>query len=170
QVQVVGAYWSFAQDPPGPLGRLRPAAVHLPYPWVEGETHLVTLVTATGLAFEHEVAVAVATPRLTVGRLLAFALLGLYVGVVPVTLGLLFFPALRSLGARGLRFLLALTVGLLAFLLVDTLQEGLALAAGAAGAFQGGTLVWLAAAVSFLALFAVGRRRGRPEGLALAGF
>lgn len=170
QVQVDGAYWSFAQDPPGPLGRLRTAAVHLPYPWVEGETHLVTLVTATGLAFEHEVAVAVATPRLTVGRLLAFALLGLYVGVVPVTLGLLFFPALRSLGARGLRFLLALTVGLLAFLLVETLQEGLALAAGAAGAFQGGTLVWLAAAVSFLALFAVGRRRGRPEGLALAGF
>lgn len=170
QVQVDGAYWTFAQDPPGPLGRLEVAEVSLPYPWVEGETHVVTLLTSTGLAFTHEIAVAVPTPSFTLGRLLAYALLGVYVGIVPVSLGLLFYPALRSLGERGMRFLLALTIGLLAFLLVDTLQEGLELAAGAAGAFQGGLLVWLSAALAFLALLAVGRRRGRPEGLALAGF
>src|SRR5690606_7511253 len=113
QVQVDGAYWSFVQDPPGPLGRLQAASIHVPYPWVEGETHFVALVTGTGLVFEHEIAAAVPTPPFTLERLLAYALLGIYVGVVPVSLGLLFYPALRSLGARGMRFLLALTVGLL---------------------------------------------------------
>ena len=170
QVQVDGAYWEFSLEPSGPLERLEAAWVHLPYPWVEGETHFVTLVTGTGLAFEHEIPVAVATPRFTLSRLLAFALLGLYVGFVPVTLGLLFYPYLRTLGSRGLQFLMALTIGLLAFLLIDTLQEGLELAAAAVGAFHAPAVVWLAAGLTFLGLLAIGRRGGQPRGAALATF
>ena len=170
QVQVDGAYWNFAQEPEGPLGRLEAGRVSVPYPWVEGETHFVTLVTSTGLTFEHEIPVATATPQFGISRLLAFALLGIYVGLVPVSLGLLFYPFLRTLGQRGIQFLLALTVGLLAFLLVDTLQEGLELAAAASGAFQASAVVWLAAVLSFLVLLVVGRRGGTPQGLALATF
>jgi zinc transporter ZupT len=170
QVQIDGAYWTFTQDPPGELGRLQRARIDIPYPWVQDETHAITLLSRNGVPFEHEIAVATTTPRADLGRLLAFALLGIYVGVVPVTLGLLFYPFLRTLGQRGLQFLLALTVGLLAFLLIDTLQEGLELAAGAAGAFQAGAVVWLAAGLSFLTLLVIGRRRGVPEGLALATF
>lgn len=170
QVQVDGAYWSFAQDPAGPLARLQRARLDIPYPWVRDEAHHITLLTRTGVAFEHTIEVAAPTPVLGWERLLAFALLGVYVGVVPVTLGLLFHPYLRTLGRRGLHFLLALTLGLLAFLLVDTLEEGLALAAGAAGAFQAPALVWLAAGLSFLVLLVLGRRRGTPEGAALAMF
>lgn len=171
QVQVDGAYWEFTQEPAGPLSRLETARINLPYPWVEGEAHHIAFITSTGAAFEHSIEVAVPTPRFSFARLLAFALLGIYVGIVPVTLGLLFYPYLRTLGPRGLQFLLALTVGLLAFLLIDTLQEGFELAAGAAGAFQGSALVWLAALLSFLALLAVGRRSGKaPEGLALATY
>lgn len=170
QVQVDGAFWTYSQEPPGPLGRLEGARVSIPYPWVEGEAHFVTLITRTGLTFEHEIPVATTTPRFNLSRLLAYALLGIYVGVVPVSLGLLFYPYLRTLGRRGMQFLLALTVGLLAFLLIDTLQEGLELAAGAAAAFQAGAMVWFAAILSFLALFVVGRRRGTPRGLALATF
>ena len=67
--------------------------------------------------------------------------------------------------------MLALTVGLLAFLLVDTLEEGLEIAAGAASALQATALVWLGALITFLALMVVGRRGGRaPEGVALATF
>jgi hypothetical protein len=149
---------------------LQRARLDVPYPWVEGETHHVTLLTRSGVPFEHTIAVATTTPAFGWNRLVAFALLGLYVGVVPISLGLLFHPYLRTLGRRGLNFLLALTLGLLAFLLVDTLQEGLELAATAAGAFQASALVWLAALLSFLTLFAMGRRRGRPEGAALAYF
>jgi len=171
QVQVDGAYWEFTQEPAGPLSRLETARINLPYPWVEGEAHHIAFITSTGAAFEHSIEVAVPTPQFSFARLLAFALLGIYVGIVPVTLGLLFYPYLRTLGPRGLQFLLALTVGLLAFLLIDTLQEGFELAAGAAGAFQGSALVWLAALLSFLALLAVGRRSGKaPEGLALATY
>ena len=38
-----------------------------------------------------------------------FALIGLYVGVLPVAIGLLWFPFLRRLSPRGMDFLLALT-------------------------------------------------------------
>lgn len=170
QVQVDGAYWTFAQDPPGAIPRLERVRVDVPYPWVEGETHHVTLLTRTGVAFTHTIAVATASPVAGWGRVLAFALLGIYVGLVPITLGLLSFPYLRTLGRRALDFMLALTVGLLAFLFVDTLQEGLELAAGAAGAFNAPATVWLAAGLTFLALLAIGRRRGVPEGGALAFF
>ena len=117
QVQVDGAYWEFTQDPPGPLGRLETARLAIPYPWVKDELHELTLLTRTGVTFGHTIEVAEPTPQPTLARALAFALLGLYVGVVPVTLGLLFYPFLRTLGARGLQFLLALTVGLLALAL-----------------------------------------------------
>lgn len=171
QVQVDGAYWMFTQDPPGELGRLQTARLDIPYPWVQDETHAITVLSKTGVPFVHEIAVATPTPAFSLARLLAFALLGLYVGVVPVTLGLLFYPYLRTLGQRGLQFILALTLGLLAFLLVDTVQEGLELAAGAAGAFQASALVWLAAGLSFLFLLVVGRRKGRtPEDLSLSSY
>lgn len=171
QIQVDGAYWEFSQDPAGPLPRLSTAWLEIPYPWVQDETHHLRLVTRTGITFDHTIEVALPTPRASGARLLAFALLGLYVGVVPVGLGLLFYPYLRTLGARGLEFLLALTLGLLAFLLVDTLQEGLELASRAAAAFQASTLVWLAAGIAFLALLSIGRRGGKaPEGFALATY
>ncbi|MCA9839989.1 MAG: hypothetical protein KC422_23975 [Trueperaceae bacterium] len=171
QIQIDGAYWMFSQTPPGELGRLQTARIDIPYAWVQDETHHLTLLSKTGVPFEHEIAVAVPTPKFSLSRLLAFALLGIYVGVVPVTLGLLFYPYLKTLGQRGLQFLLALTLGLLAFLLIDTLQEGLELAAGATAAFQGGSLVWLAAGLSFLILIVVGRREGHaPEDLALATY
>ncbi len=170
QIQIDGAYWMFTQNPPGELGRLQTARIDIPYPWIQDETHHLTILTKTGVPFEHEIAVATTTPSFDFRRLLAFALLGIYVGVVPVTLGLLFFPYLRTLGQRGLQFLLALTIGLLAFLLVDTLGEGLELAAGAAGAFQAEAVVWLAAGLSFILLLVLGRRHGAPEGIALATF
>ncbi|HET6518865.1 MAG TPA: hypothetical protein VFG47_03485, partial [Geminicoccaceae bacterium] len=171
QVQVDGAYWAFTQTPPGPLGRLESARIDVPYPWVAGETHHLVLLTSTGLAFEHTIDVALPTPALSANDLAAYGAVGLFVGVVPVALGLMFFPALRGLGRRGLEFVLALTVGLLVFLLLDTLEEGLELAALAAATFQATALVWLAALLTFLALLAVGRRGGRaPEGVALAAF
>jgi len=171
QLQVDGAYWEFSQEPVGALSRLESAWLHIPYPWVKGEAHHLTLISGSGTTFEHTIEVAEPTPKPTPVRILAFALLGIYVGVVPVSLGLLFYPFLRTLGAQGLQFLLALTVGLLAFLLIDTLQEGLELAGSAAGAFQASTVVWLTAGLSFLILLSAGRRRGHsPIGLALAGY
>lgn len=169
QVQVDGAYWSFVQDPPGPIGHLATATLRLPYPWVQGETHRIVMLTRTGLAFEHVIDVAVATPPGTAGTLRQLAVIGLVVGLLPVALGMTFFPALRAGGPGLVTFALALTVGLLAFLLVDTMSEALELASEAAPDLKAPALVWLMAAAAALALFAVGRMHGRrPEGLTLA--
>ncbi|MCC2690411.1 MAG: metal transporter [Rhizobiaceae bacterium] len=170
QVQVDDAYWEFRQEPPGPIARGNTAWLSLPFPWVLGEAHAVNVVTSTGTTFEHEIAVAVATPAGSRTSLASQALLGVLVGVVPVAIGLMFYPALKGVGRDGLDFLLALTVGLLAFLFFDAFGDALELAGEAAALFQGPTMVFLAAAGSFLFLMAVGRRRGAPAGLALAAY
>ncbi len=168
QVAVDDAYWSFTQDPPGPIERGNAVWVQVPYPWVLGEAHNVALVSNTGTVFEHEIAVAVPTPQASSSQFRLQALVGALVGLLPVALGLMFYPAMRGFGAAGMNFVLALTVGMLAFLLLDMMAEATELAAEAAAMFQGSAMVWLSALASFLLLMAIGRWRGRPEGLALA--
>lgn len=168
QVAVDDAYWTFTQDPPGPIARGSAVWVQIPYPWVIGEAHRIALVTNTGTVFGHEIAVAVPTPQATGGQLRLQALVGALVGLLPVALGLMFYPAMRGFGRSGMNFVLALTVGMLAFLLLDMMGEATELAAVAAALFQGSAMVWLSALASFLLLMAIGRWRGRPEGLALA--
>ncbi|QOF70481.1 metal transporter [Aminobacter sp. SR38] len=170
QVQVDDAYWQFTQDPPGPLARGSSAWIQVPFPWVLGEAHAINLVTNTGATFAHDIPVAVATPIATNSSLLSQAILGIFVGVVPVTIGLMFYPALRGVGRNGMNFLLAVTVGLLAFLMVDAIGDAFELAAESAAVFQGNAMVVLAAAASFLILMGIGRRNGAPKGLALATY
>jgi len=170
QVQVDEAYWTFAQDPPGDLARVASTWIHIPYPWVLGEAHKVKVVTKTGTTFEHEIVVAVATPKPHLNQMRPQALVGAFVGILPVAIGLMFYPALRRLGRDGINFIMALTVGLLVFLLVDTMKEAFEIAGRAAAAFQGHVMVALVALMSFLGLLAFGRRRGAPSGLALATY
>lgn len=170
QVQVDAGYWEFEQEPAGAIERGDTAWISIPYPWVLGETHNMTFVTNTGTTFDHQIAVAVPTPVATFGSLWSQAILGAFVGILPVAIGLMCYPALRGAGQGTMTFLLALTVGLLAFLLVDTVVEALEFANASAPIFQGSVMVVLTAAASFLVLMAVGRRRGTPTGLALATF
>jgi len=170
QVQVDAAYWEFAQEPSGQIARGETAWVSLPFPWVTGEAHLVTFVTNTGATFDHPIPVAVATPSVTSGNLVSQAILGAFVGILPVAVGLMFYPALRGAGPATMDFLLAMTVGLLGFLIVDTLEDSLEFASQAAAIFQGQAMVVLTAAASFLVLMAVSRRQGSPTGVALATY
>lgn len=169
QVMVDEAYWKFTKRPAGEMPRLSTAWIYIPYPWVKDELHEITFITKTGATFSHTIEVAQPTPDWTVSRILAYILLGIYIGVIPVGLGLLFYPYLKTLGSRGLQFILTLTLGLLVYLFIDTLQEGLELAGEAASVFGGSLLVWLVTGISFLLIYAVGRRSGQaPTGLALA--
>jgi zinc transporter ZupT len=156
QVQVDDAFWTFTADNGQRLGHLARTTLRIPYPWVEGEAHVVKLLTSTGTAFEHEIAVAVETPTLNTRFLAVFTLIGIYVGVLPVAIGLLWFTFLAKLPPRGMDFLLALTIGLLAFLLVDGALEGLEASAVLPESFQGGVLFVLAAAGAYLLLEWVG--------------
>ncbi|MGH9346118.1 MAG: ZIP family metal transporter [Vicinamibacterales bacterium] len=156
QVQVDEAYWTFTADAGTVLGHLDRTTLRIPYPWVEGEAHLVKVLTSTGTAFEHEIPVAVETPKPNPRTFAVFTLIGVYVGVIPVAIGLLWYPFLSRLSARAMDFLLALTVGLLAFLLVDGGHDGLEAAAMLPESFQGAVLFVLAAAGAYLLLESTG--------------
>ena len=158
QVTVDDAYWAFTASNGTVLKHLGRTSLTIPYPWVAGETHLLKILTSTGTPFEHEIAVAVESPRPDAGYFLTFALIGLYVGVIPVALGLLWFPLASRIGPTGLDVLLALTLGLLAFLLIDTIEEGFDAVALLPSSFQGTALFVAAAVGSWLALDLVGAR------------
>nr|WP_274630637.1 metal transporter [Mesorhizobium shangrilense] len=170
QVQVDAGYWHFEQEPSGPIARGDTAWIRIPFPWIVGEGHTVTFVTSTGATFEHAIPVAIATPVATTSTLVSQAILGAFVGILPVAVGLMFYPALRGAGPATMDFLLAMTIGLLGFLLVDTFEDAFEFAGGSAALFQGPTMVILAAVASFMLLTAFGRREGRPTGLALATY
>jgi ZIP family zinc transporter len=156
------------------LGRLQTARITIPYPWETGMPLTIVLVTATGDIAEHHIEAAALTPTPETSTLGVYALLGLYVGVIPVAIGLLWLPALRRASPAWLAFVLAFSIGLLTFLLVDTIVEGLTFAGAVAAALDGEVLFAMSALLAAVGLGALGdalRRRsggtGRT-GLALA--
>lgn len=167
QVLVNEAIWDHSIRPARTIGRLGTATITLASPWEAGQPLEIAMVTSTGLRFVKEIEVARETPEPTASAFAYFGLLGLYAGVAPVFLGLLWFPFLRSLGAAAFHFLLSLTVGLLAFLAVETLEEALEIAGRVPAVYQGVALILLGLAGSAIALAAAGARGGRPaEGAA----
>jgi zinc transporter, ZIP family len=170
QVVVDDAFWNFAASDGLTLRHLGRTRLRIPYPWVHGESHTLRIVTSTGVTFDHVVPVAVATPRPNASALGVFALIGLYVGVMPVAIGMLWYPLVRRLGAAGLDFVLALTVGLLLFLFVDAADEAIELARGLPGSFQGIALAVLAGGGAFFGLEALGAWMQRRKGHADSGW
>jgi len=171
QVLVDEAYWQFTQEPDRTLDRLDTATVSIPYPWVEGESHAIGLISSTGVVFEADVPVAVESPQTDQESVLRFALVGLYVGVVPVALGLLWYPFLRHLNRQAMNFILALTIGLLVFLVVDMFDAAREVGLSVAGAFDAPLLVPILALLTMALLMVVGRslrKRQTDSGLTLS--
>lgn len=168
QVLVDDAYWQFDIAPAAELNRLERATIDIPYPWVDGEPLAIALITATGVTFEAEVDVAVESPPVDGRTFLAYGLLGIYVGVIPVALGMLWYPFMRQVDRKWMNAILALTVGLLVFLFVDTVLEALELAGEVPAVFQGVPLVFLGTLLSLGILLAVGRRRNLNTPLGIA--
>jgi ZIP family zinc transporter len=154
QVIVNDGFASFSQTD-RELGRLGRGRVDVRYPWVEGESYEVVLLTATGATVEHSIEAATESPDSDFGFFGLMALIGLYVGVIPVAIGMLWLPWIRAVDTRWLRFLLAFTIGLLGFLGIEALLEGTEIAGQGAEAFGGAALVWLGAAAAYLTLAAV---------------
>lgn len=157
QVLVDEAYWSFDIKPDNTLSRFDQATIEIPYPWVQGELHEIRLITRTGVTFDHTIEVATETPQSTPARWGLFALLGAFIGIVPVGLGLMWFPVLQNLRPKVMNFVLALTVGLLVFLFVDTLLESIEIAEEVPEVFQAVPLVFLVGLLSYLLLTVAGR-------------
>jgi ZIP family zinc transporter len=164
QIMVDDANWVHTVDGNRTVERLERRTVRIPYPWVEGEPLTVAVVTNTGLTFSTEIAVATQSPAVDARYLGTFALLGVYAGVIPVFIGLLWLPFVRSVERRWIDFFLSLTIGLLVFLGVDALEEALATSAFVPGAFQGPALVVFGLLGTPLIIGALGEWRARARG------
>ena len=138
-----------------PIGRLESATVRIQQPWVEGEAYEVALLTSSGGTIAHEIPVAVETPANDLSFFGLMALLGIYVGVIPVALGMLWLPWVRRIPPGWLRVVMAVTVGLLAYLAIDATLEGFELAGEGSQAFGGAALVLVGGVVSYLLLTGV---------------
>jgi zinc transporter, ZIP family len=173
QVAVNDAFAPFSADGGRQISRLGSTTLHVVYPWIEGEAYEVSVLTSSGATVTAEIPVATETPAADLDFYGLMALLGIYVGVIPVGLGMLWLPFVRRVGASWIVGLMAFTVGLLAFLAIDAALEGLEIAAEAPAAFGGATLVFTGAVVAYLVLAAVDahlRRRADVAGGVGGGF
>ena len=166
QLNINDAIWPFTLSTQGAIPRLGSAVVTLDYPWVEAEAYAITLFSSSAVAFTTAIPVATTTATASSGTLLSFTLIGLYVGIIPVLLGMLWLPALRQFGPGVMTFLMALTAGLLIFLGIDATNEALAIGGKLGGPFQGVGIVGIGIVATFLLLDAISRRQrgtGRSE-------
>ena len=166
QININDGIVRYTMSPAQQLPRLGRGVIRVPYPWVQGEAYAITLFSSNSIPFTTAIPVASETRVVDRATLLSFTLIGLYVGVIPIFLGLFWFPALKRLGPRWLMFLMAVTAGLLIFLGIDATNEALEVARKLGGPFQGVGLVGLGIVVTFMLLDAIARRQvsvGRSE-------
>lgn len=154
-----------AIEPGNELARLAEAKVIIPFPWNEGEPYEIGVTSSDGTRFSKGVDAAAPAPTPDIEQAAFFALIGTYVGIIPVLAGLLWLPFIRRLSLRKYRFFLSLTAGLLVFLGIDALVEGSEIAAqSVAGVFNSQILIALITILSFLALmYASAKLGGRSK-------
>ena len=155
QVLIDDAFWQFSVTPSTTIPRLGRATYTVPYPWVKEEAHAIQLITGLGTVFAGEIPVAIQAPKIDLKLFLRFALIGFYVGVIPVALGMLWYPWMRNLSREAMNFILCLTIGLLAYLAIGTYFDALEFAAELPAFWQGTPMVLLVAAVSLGVLLAM---------------
>lgn len=142
-----------AIEPEQTLSRFSDAKVIIPFIWNSGEPYSIGITTDDGTRFEKTIDSAAQVPRPTIEQASSFALIGTYVGVIPVMMGLVWYPFIRRLSISKYNFFLSLTAGLLVFLGIDALLESNEIAMdNLAPAFNSQILIIIISIVSFLAL------------------
>ncbi len=158
QVAVNELYVNYSIEPNNVIPRLGSATITIPYHWVEEEPLGIMVVSSIGSTFEGEIEVAVLTPTPDAATFAMFALIGLFVGVIPVLLGLMWKPFMAKMNDRFYKFFLSLTVGLLVFLVVDALEESLAIALVLPDVLGGISIITLAIFISMYTLIVINRK------------
>jgi hypothetical protein len=159
QININDATWPHSIVPGRTIPRLGSAAITLNYPWVEGEAYEITVFSGNAVPFATSIEVAAETPTVSASTLWSFTLIGIYVGIIPVALGMFWLPALKGLGRRATLFLMSATVGLLVYLGIDATTEALELGAALGGALQGIGIAAIGIAGTILLLDAISRRQ-----------
>jgi len=164
QVVINSAVVRYTIEPSSTIPRLGHAEIHLDYPWTYAEAYTITIFSTNAIPFNVEIPVAFETPDPSASTFWGFTLIGLFVGVIPVFLGIFWFPALRKLGRQAMTFLMAATAGLLVFLGLDTLAEAFEVAGELPSVFQGIGMIGIGTVATFLLLDAISRQQTQVTG------
>ena len=148
-----------AVEPDRYLERYETALVRIPFEWNEAEPYRIGITIEDGTRFEKEIEAAAPALEPSLELLGFFAIIGTYVGIIPVMIGLLWLPFIRRISKQKYHFFLALTAGLLLFLGIDSVEEALEVSnESLAGSFNGVLLVATVLILSFLGLYYTGEK------------
>jgi len=148
-----------AIEPDRFLERYETALVRIPFAWNEAEPYRIGLTIEDGTRFEKEIEAAAPALEPSLELVGFFAMIGTYVGIIPVMIGLLWLPFIRKISKNKYHFFLALTAGLLLFLGIDSIEEALDVSEeNLAGSFNGALLVATVVVLSFLGLYYSGEK------------
>ena len=143
-----------AIEPDRFLERYETALVRIPFEWNEAEHYLIGLTIEDGTRFEREIEAAAPALKPDLEFAGFFAIIGTYVGIIPVMIGLLWLPFIKKISKSKYHFFLALTAGLLLFLGIDSIEEAFEVSQeNLSGSFNGALLIATTIVLSFLGLY-----------------
>ncbi len=153
QADVNDRIHAAAIEPSKTLPRLADAKVVIPFPWNLAEPYEIGITTDDGTRFSKTIEAAAPVPSADTHQIVFFAIIGTYVGVIPVMMGLLWYPFIRSISKNKYNFFLSLTAGLLVFLGIDALIESSEIADdNVSPVFNGQMVIIIVTTISFVAL------------------
>jgi zinc transporter, ZIP family len=153
QADVNDRIHAAAIEPSKTLSRLSDAKVKIPFFWNPAEPYEVGITTDDGTRFSKTVEAAALAPNPDSQQIIFFAVIGIYVGIIPVMIGLLWYPFIKSMSRNKYNFFLSLTAGLLVFLGIDALVESNEITTdNVSSIFSGQMLIVIVTTISFIAL------------------
>ena len=148
-----------AVEPDRFLERFETTLVRIPFEWNVAEPYTIGITVEDGTRFEKEVEAAAPALELSLDLAIFFAIIGTYVGIIPVMIGLLWLPFIKKISKQKYHFFLALTAGLLLFLAIDSIEEAVEVSdENLASSFNGTLLVSTVTVLSFLGLYYAGNK------------
>lgn len=148
-----------AVEPDRSLERYESALVRIPFEWNVAQPYIIGLTVGDGTRFEKEIEAAAPALEPSLELVGFFAIIGTYVGIIPVVIGLLWLPFIKKISKNKYHFFLALTAGLLLFLGLGATIEALEISKeNLASSFNGALLVATIVVLSFFGLYYVGEK------------
>jgi zinc transporter ZupT len=148
-----------AVEPDRFLERFETTLVRIPFEWNVAEPYTIGITIEDGTRFEKEIEAAAPALEPSLDLAIFFAVIGTYVGIIPVMIGLLWLPFIKRISKQKYHFFLALTAGLLLFLAIDSIEEAIEVSnENLAASFNGILLIATVTILSFLGLYYAGNK------------
>ena len=148
-----------AIEPDTLLERFETELVRIPFDWNEGQPYEIGVTIDDGTRFAKGTDAAFQSLEPDIDLFVFLGMIGFLIGVVPIMIGLLWYPFIKKLGKNSFNFFLAFTMGLLIFLGIDAVIEAAEISENhLSSVFNGELLIATVIILSFLALHGVGKK------------